>query len=184
MSLNGLLNIERLGEILIKYMPEDNFKNLKIPLTIAATEIKTGKTIYFDEGELIKPILASSCVPVIFNPLEYKDGIYVDGGILKNLPVEALVGRCEKIIGCDCNPIGNNFKLKGVKKIIERSMLLAVNSNNEHSKIKCDAVIEPPELENYSAFDISKAGEIFDIGYSYTKSCLKDTIKKLEKAEV
>ena len=179
-TLNGLLTFDNLGKILIQHMPENDFKVLKKPIYITATELIKGKTVFFTDGELVKPILASCCVPVIFNPLKYKDGIYVDGGILKNLPAEILrENNYDKIIGSDCNPIDHNFALTGVKKLIERSLLLAINGNNARSKEFCDVVIEPAEMKKYSSFDLTKGKEIFDVGYMYTKDRIGEIKEKL-----
>src|SRR5215831_15320961 len=48
----GLLSLDGLGAVLTKHMPENNFEALKLPLTIAATDIKKGETVYFTSGEL------------------------------------------------------------------------------------------------------------------------------------
>src|SRR5918993_737657 len=64
----GLLKLDGLRELFLKFIPENSFEVLKIPVTVAATEIKKGKIEYFTQGELIPAILASSCVPAVFNP--------------------------------------------------------------------------------------------------------------------
>src|SRR6185436_12149580 len=43
----GLLSLESLHEVLIKYLPINNFDSLKIPLVVAATDIKNGEVEYF-----------------------------------------------------------------------------------------------------------------------------------------
>lgn len=180
-TFNGLLTLEKFGKILKKHMPENDFKILKKPVFIAATELIKGETEFFTDGELVNPILASCCVPVIFNPLKYKEGIYVDGGILKNLPAEVLREKDYQIvIGSDCNPIDNNFSLTGVKKLVERSLLLAVNGNNSLSKEHCDIVIEPPGMKKYSSFDLAKAEEIFETGYKYTMENIDQIKEKVD----
>lgn len=65
----GLLSLDGLKEVLIKSIPENNFSALKIPLTVAATDIRKGKIHYFTEGELATSIMASCCIPAIFNPI-------------------------------------------------------------------------------------------------------------------
>lgn len=165
----GLLSLEGLKELFIKFIPENSFESLKIPVTIAATEIKKGKIEYFTRGELIPAILASSCVPAVFNPVQYNGGIYVDGGVLDNLPVKAIYDKCEFIIGSHCNFIRSDVDLKNFRSVIERSLLMAISGNTTVSKTLCNILIEPPELGKFSGFDLSKAQEIFDIGYNYTK---------------
>ncbi len=40
--------------------------------------------------------------------------MYIDGGILDNLPVKPLVGHCDFIIGVHTNPIGKKVDLKNL----------------------------------------------------------------------
>ena len=164
----GLLNMDGLKELLINSMPENNFDALKIPLRIAATDIKKGVVHYFKEGELIPALVSSCSIPAIFNPVSYNGSLYVDGGICENLPSKIIRDDCTLLIGSHCNPISNNFDAKNWKLVIERSLLMAINGNTRQSKTFCDIVIEPDELDKFSSFEIAKAKEIFDIGYEYT----------------
>lgn len=165
----GLLSLDGLQNLLLKHIPENSFNVLKIPVTIAATEIKKGKIEYFTQGELIPAILASCCVPAVFNPVQYNGGLYVDGGVLDNLPVKAIHSQCDFIIGSHCNFISSDVDLKNFRTVIERSLLMAINGNTTVSKTLCNILIEPPGVGKYSGFDLSKAKEIFEIGYQYTK---------------
>ena len=165
----GLLAFDGLRELLLKYMPEDNFNALKIPVTLALTEIKKGKIEYVSSGELMTPIQASCSVPAVFKPVQYRGGIYVDGGILDNLPVKAIHDKCDFIVGSHCNFITNEFDIKNFRNVIERSLLMAINGNTMISKTLCNVLIEPPDVGLFSGFDVGKADEIFDIGYQYTR---------------
>lgn len=165
----GLLSLDGLRDLFLKYIPENSFDCLKIPVTLAATEIKKGRIEYFSQGELIPPILASSCVPAVFKPVQHLGGVYVDGGILDNLPVKAIQDKCDFIVGSHCNFITSEFDLKNFRSVIERSLLMAIHGNTMVGKTLCDVLIEPPEIGKYSGFDLSKATEIFDIGYQYTR---------------
>lgn len=165
----GLLSLDGLRDIFLKYIPENDFKALKIPVTIAATEIKKGRIEYFTQGELIPAILASSCVPAVFNPVQYNGGLYVDGGVLDNLPVKAIYDQCQFIIGSHCNFIRSDVDLKSFRSVIERSLLMAISGNTTVSKTLCHVLIEPPDVGRYTGFDLGKAKEIFEVGYRYTK---------------
>lgn len=168
-SWTGLLSMDGFKEVLFKYLPENSFEALKIPLTISATEIRHGRVTYFNSGELIPRIIASSSIPALFNPMTLDDHVYVDGGIMDNLPVRPLVGMCDFIIGSHCNPVEQRFDIKNVKEITERSLLIAINVNSSHSKTHCNVVIEPPNLGKFSTFDLARGKEIFDIGYQFVK---------------
>ena len=165
----GLLKMDGLEALLIKYIPENNFSALKIPLTVAATEIRKGRTHYFSEGELIPAIVSSCSIPAVFNPVSFKGGLYVDGGLLDNLPVLPIRDKCDFIVGSHCNHISPEFDPKNLKLVIERSLLMAISSNTLVSRQMCDVFIEPTRMDRFSSFDIGKAQEIFDYGYQFTK---------------
>ncbi|HEY9486983.1 MAG TPA: patatin-like phospholipase family protein [Chryseosolibacter sp.] len=165
----GLLSFDGLRELLLKYIPENSFECLKIPVTLAITELKKGKIEYVSQGELMTPIQASCSVPAVFKPVQYLGGVYVDGGILDNLPVKAIHNRCDFIVGSHCNFIASEFDIKNFRSVIERSLLMAIHCNTMVSKTLCNVLIEPPQVGLFSGFDLGKASELFDIGYQYTK---------------
>jgi NTE family protein len=139
-------------------------------MTIAATDLRKGKTEYFSSGELIPAVLASCCVPAVFNPIAFNGSVYVDGGIMDNLPAIAIRDQCDFLIGSHCNFIGSDFDPKNFRTVIERSLLMAISSNTIISKNLCNALIEPPGVGGISGFEVARAKELFDIGYTYTKN--------------
>jgi NTE family protein len=165
----GLISLEGLKDILLKHMPENSFEALKKPMTIAATEIKKGKSVYFTKGELIPAILSSCCVPAVFNPIQFDGGLYVDGGILDNLPAQTIRDKCDVLIASHCNHISEDFDARSFRNVIERSLLMAINRNTVQSKGICDVFIEPPAVGKYSGFEVAKAKELFQLGYDFTK---------------
>lgn len=176
---SGLLTMDGMKDLLFKYMPNNSFEKLKIPLTIAATEIRVGEIRYFHEGELIPAIMASCTIPAVFSPMVLKDGLYVDGGVFDNLPAKAIRDKCGFLIGSHCNQIPKEFDPKNMKVVIERSLLMAINANTQISKSYCDVLIEPTAMGRYGSFEIGKAQEIFDFAYSFTKDHFKSD--KFEK---
>ena len=172
-TMKGLLSLDGLRDVLQKYMPENNFEALKLPMTVATTNIGQGTTEYFTKGELIPTILASCCVPLVFNPIQFDDKIFVDGGITDNLPAHSIRGACDLLIGVNCNFIRGNFNTLNFRSVIERSLMMAVNGNTATSKALCDVLIDPPGAGGVSGFDVSKAKDLFETGYHYTKENFK-----------
>lgn len=177
-SWQGLLSMDKLLKILKDNLPA-TFEELDKPLIVAATNLEVGKTQYFDKGNLHETILASCCLPVLFNPIEIEGTKYIDGGILNNLPVEALINRAAPIISVGCNPIANKSQFSSFKDVMERSSLLAINENTLNSKKLSQLFIEPIELSKFSGFDLSKAKEIFETGYRYTSENIANFVQKL-----
>lgn len=175
-SFTGLLRMESTEKLYRQMLNMNSFESLLIPLTVSATDIERGETVYFSEGELIKPLQASSCVPVIFAPVLIDGRYFVDGGILNNLPIEPLEGKCNYIIGVHSNALPVHLKVSNIKQIIERSLHLAININVEERKKKCNFFIEPPEMALFGVYDVAKAQEIYQVGYLYAKEKLKEII--------
>ena len=163
----GLVNMDGLRELILKLIPENSFDALKIPLTIAATNLTKGKAEYFTAGQLIPAVLASCCVPVLFNPVQVNGEVYVDGGMTDNLPSKSIRDKCNLLIGSHCNYVSNEFDVKNFRSVIERSLLMAISGNTTVSKELCDILIEPPALGNISVFDVKNAELLFDIGYEF-----------------
>ncbi len=178
-SWQGLLSMDSLHKILKDNLP-NTFESLKLPLIVAATAIEKGETHYFKEGDLHTAILASCCLPVLFNPVGIDEVKYIDGGILNNLPVEPLVDKSDFIIAVGCNPISKTHTISTFKDVMERSSLLAISKNTEKSKALASVFIEPPLLTNFSGFDLSKAQEIFETGYRYTSQNIAIFAEKLK----
>jgi NTE family protein len=166
----GLLSMSKAEAIYRQYLKDADFKDLKIPLYISACAIATGENIFFSKGDVIKPLIASSSIPILFRPVVYEGKQLVDGGIIDNLPVEPLLDKVENIIGINVNILNPDTKISSFLKILERNVDLIVTNNIKESKKKCDLFMEPPGLINYSLIDVKKAQEMFDIGYNYTLS--------------
>ncbi|MGB3465209.1 MAG: patatin-like phospholipase family protein [Cyclobacteriaceae bacterium] len=173
-SWRGLLKLDKVMNEFKSFFEEDSFASLKIPLHISATDVTNGTVRYFNEGPLFRAILASSSIPIVFDPVMIDETYYIDGGILNNLPVEPVKDICDRIIGIHTNPVGITNGAINMKMLMERSLLLAINCNIEARKGLCDLFIEPTGLDKFGVFDIKKAKDIFEIGYNFTHKLFED----------
>ena len=104
-SAPGLLKMDKVEDLYLQLLPHNSFAQLKTPLIVAATDIEQGEIVYFDQGELIRPLMASSCLPGIFAPVNFQKRMLVDGAVLNNLPIEPLLDRqADFLIASNCNP--------------------------------------------------------------------------------
>ena len=179
-SWKGILKMDQVENLFKIYLAHDEFAKLKIPLSVAATDIQKGKVIYFSEGNLIKPIMASSCIPGMFEPIEIDDRFLIDGGVLNNLPVEPLEGVCDYVIGVNCNHLPEDSNVKNIKKLIERSVIMSMNYNVYSRKSNCDFFIEAPGLGKYGVLDIKKAPQLYKAGYDFTIEYLEENPQILD----
>jgi NTE family protein len=163
--------------VLREHIRAKTFEELKIPLIVCATNYNLGKPEYFSKGELIHRIIASASIPVMFTPAVLDKHLYIDGGITDNLPVTPIIGKCRNLFGFHVNPIGEEKSDSSIMRIAERSFHLAMSINMNNKIPLFDLYIEPDELKQIGLLDVSRAKEIYDIGYRYTKNLLQ--VKKM-----
>lgn len=158
------------------FFPEDNFSILKKKLYVNTTNLITGNKEIFESGELIKPLLASASIPGIFTPVSFNEGLYADGGITNNFPVESLIPECDTIIGGYMNPLKNiqSNRLRHSYQVITRAYQISLDHQCRRKFKKCDLLIVPKELENYGLFSLKTMDAIFNIGYNEAKIVLKE----------
>lgn len=169
----GLLQIGGIIKILKSSLRAKTFEDLKIPLYVTATDLNNGKAVYFSEGELVNPVIASASIPVLFQPVIIKNIHYVDGGVMDNLPVRPIEKKCKTLIGSFVNPVGYVEKISGLINIAERAFMLSMSKEILEKAKKFDLFVSPPELMNYKILDPEKAEELFSVGYKATKEKLK-----------
>lgn len=170
----GFLKMSSIEKVLREYLPE-NYESLDIPLYVCATDILNNCCVFFNQGPLIPTILASSGIPVIYEPVKHNGTYYVDGGVVNNLPVEAIRNQCDKIIAVHVNSLSNEKKEPTFKDIVERSFHLSINQGVYAKTSYIDIFIDPPDMSRFSMFDIKNAQKIFEYVYNYT-SRMKDKI--------
>ncbi|NLO72276.1 MAG: patatin-like phospholipase family protein [Porphyromonadaceae bacterium] len=149
------------------------FEELQIPIRIVATNLDTGQIEIFTKGNLLEAAMASSTVPVLFNPKIINGNHYVDGGVLKNFPVSTIRDDCEKVIGINASPMTTAEYKKSVMGIAMRTYHFMFKSNILNDKALCDVLIEPVDVGNYEMFETDKSREIFDLGYNTAKKIFK-----------
>jgi NTE family protein len=171
--ITGLMKISGLASILKDNLRAQIFEDLKMPLFVCAADLNNGNEVFFSSGPIIKPILASATIPILLQPIKINETLFVDGGLLNNLPVEPIYYDCERLIAIHVNPIGYQEGFNSLIKMAERCMHLSIANNVYHKTELFDLFIEPRNLISYGAFDFSKARKIFDIGYQAAIAALQ-----------
>ncbi|MEE4178460.1 MAG: patatin-like phospholipase family protein [Bacteroides sp.] len=170
---SGLIKMTGFQKTLRKNLNSENFEELKIPLVVYAVNINKAELIRFEKGDLVSAVTASSSIPVVFPPVEIDGEYYLDGGIINNFPVDLLRDDCETLIGINVNPIGEFKNIKSLKAIAERTFHISMRNQEAEKEKLCDIYIEPENLDQYGLLDISRANEIFELGYKKASEVLE-----------
>lgn len=113
------------------------FSDLKIPFVCVATDIKTGKMIVLDKGELVKSIRASISLPIIFSPVPYGRFKLVDGGLVNPTPVDVIKNKVDKVIAVSIKKLTTLEQKEKIKKYEKE-----INSKSNFINEKLQSVIK------------------------------------------
>ncbi len=166
----GFFSLKGLRKELEKFFSVKRIEDLKTDFFVAVTNFNKGKVEYHNSGKLVDFVIASASIPVMFEPVKINEDLYVDGGLVDNLPAEPLKNICEKIIAVNLVPVLNTQNVGGLKNIISRTLDMAVNCKLPETEGVADIIISPPELSRHDFFSTKKADEIFGVGYNYVKN--------------
>ena len=86
---NGFIKGEKLEEFVNKTLKNTPMEKLKIPFYAVATDVQNGQEMVFGRGNTGQAVRASCSIPGVFRPVKIGDRMYVEGGVVSPVPVEA-----------------------------------------------------------------------------------------------
>lgn len=147
-----------------------DFSKMPIPFACVATDITTGQAVVLDSGNINEAIRASMAIPSIFTPIKLDGQLLVDGGLVRNFPVQQAIDMgAEYIIGSN---VGGEFleedELNSMVDVLSQSaFVLSTLDTREQIKL-CNLVITPP-IKEFSAADFNLGLEIIKVGEDEAK---------------
>ena len=164
-------------DLLKNYGNIKNFDKFPIPLRIIATNLNTGETKAFSEGDIAKILVASMAIPTIFEPVEIEGNVYVDGLVSRNLPVEEAYDMgADLVIASDIGaPIVKKDNYNILSVLSQMSTIQSSNITNI-SREKASILISP-NIKDISAIDSSKKNDLINLG----KIAAEEQIAKLRE---
>ena len=162
---NSLLKMDKFIHFIDKRLHSKRIEDLKIPTYIVATDFDNGKSLAFDKGDLAIRIAASCSIPIVFPPIAI-DGIhYVDGGVMRNLPVTPIRDLCDVVIGINVSPMQHEQYENNLLSITNRAYNFLSCGNVFPDIALCDILIENEDISGYNVFDIDEQEKIEELGY-------------------
>ena len=162
---NSLLKMDKFIHFIDKRLHSKRIEDLKIPTYIVATDFDNGKSVAFDKGDLAIRIAASCSIPIVFPPIDI-DGIhYVDGGVMRNLPVTPIRDLCDVVIGINVSPMQHEQYENNLLSITNRAYNFLSCGNVFPDIALCDILIENEDISGYNVFDLDEQEKIEELGY-------------------
>jgi len=86
----GLFEGQKIRQYLAAHLGERTFADLRIPLTLVAVDLNSGREVYLRQGRVVDAVRATIALPGVLTPVERDGQLLVDGGLLDNLPADAV----------------------------------------------------------------------------------------------
>lgn len=166
-----------------------------------STNLSIGELRVHDSGLFWEAVRASVSLPGIYPPVFSNGDVFVDGGILNNLPVDVMrrqfgVGKVIaakfdrstrelsadfdafqlsgwSILANKLNPFGKKNKIPRIRDILSRSFSLAEEKEQLRQSKMADLSVFL-KMQNFKMLDFSKYREIIAQGYEQAKIALEN----------
>jgi NTE family protein len=144
LSRMGMASNEPLEAFLHKFTPAETFEELRIPLSIVATDLMAGESVYFTSGEIGPALRASCAYPGLFLPVRYKNRILVDGFLTETVPAPAARNLgADLVIGVHLEPGLLEAGPRNTIEVISRSFSILQMAATQPWRSVTDVLIEP-----------------------------------------
>jgi NTE family protein len=174
LSQYGLLSNRKFGGIITDLLGHRKIEDAPLPLSMIATDIGTGRKVVFRDGDVAKAVMASSCIPGIFKPVEYSGTLLVDGVLVENVPVSPLrEDGAETIICVDLLACHRFHQPENIIGILLNAFYSTITNTTAIQTEAVDLCI-CPDLSGFSLVDTHKIPDIMEAGYRSAISVLKN----------
>lgn len=154
-----------LSRLTLGYPSLKSFDEMPTPFRCVSTDLVSGKSIVWTSGLLNEALRSTMSIPAMFSPVRKGGGIYVDGSLLDNLPVDVA-----KQMGADIviavhlskGPVDPKT-IGSLLEVTSRSISVVIGAAEMRSIALADVVLVA-ELAKYGATDYSKNAEIIEAG--------------------
>lgn len=143
-SRMGMASNERLQDFLHRFTAARHFNELKTPLCIVATDLISGESVHFTEGDLGPPLRASCAYPGLFLPVEYRSHFLVDGFLTESVPAFAVRKMgAELVIAVHLEPGLLSTKPRNTIEVISRSFSIIQTTAIQPWREQVDILLQP-----------------------------------------
>ncbi|ANT64940.1 MULTISPECIES: patatin-like phospholipase family protein [Prosthecochloris] len=174
LSQYGLLSNKKFGGLVQELLGDARLEHARIPLAMIATNISTGSKVVMDNGYVASAVMASSCIPGLFRPVERNGMLLVDGVLVENVPVSPLLNTENGPIICvDLMGKHRFSKPENIVGVLLNAFYSALQNTTEIQLEEADLVITP-DIDSFSLVDTSAIAEIMEVGYQSSKKVLQE----------
>src|SRR5258706_9737097 len=171
----GLATNQRMEKYLARMTDATTFEELKNPLTISATDINAGGTIYYFSGAISPPLRASFAYPRLFVPIQYEGRTLVDGFLTAPVPVDGALLLGADIVIAVYLEAGGIENPRTAVDIISRSFNIIQKHTDLTWRQQANVIIEP-DVSSFAWDDFTKTPELVAAGEAAAMNALPEIV--------
>ena len=150
-----------------------NLEDTEIHFEVIATSLNDGRPRWFDRGSAAEAILASAALPALLPPVEIGGELFIDGGVVDNVPVDrAVANGARRIFVLLCGPL--HYTPRRYRRPVEAvltAFFIAIHASFARSLDSLQPGVElivftVDTLPVSSYDDFSETEELFVAGYA------------------
>lgn len=192
--INHLMSNRGLAGWLHQTLPYRRLEDAEIPVTVTATDVETGRPVYFDRGPALPPLVASCSIPGLFPPMKIGDRWLVDGGPAAFMPISrAVAGGAERVYVLPCTgaapfesraarrflaPRPSTSARKSIRSIngsvLGAAMGAAATLDMQLNATRCELFVLPaPSVVGLSPYSFDHSAALIDFAWEATRTWLR-----------
>jgi NTE family protein len=156
---NGFIKGEKLEGYVNRMVRNTPMEKLRIPFHAVATDIQSGREMVFGRGNTGSAVRASCSIPGVFAPQVIGGRMYVDGGVVSPVAVDAArrLGA-DIVIAVDISGDGEAPKPQGTLSTIFQAIGIMYGRISSLQLQRADVVVRP-QVGSMGSTDFSKRHE-------------------------
>ena len=158
-----------------------SFDKLAIPYRAIATDLLTGDMVIMKDGDLVTAMRASMAVPGVFPSVPTKGRILVDGGLIRNLPVDVVRKTCaDVVIAVDVGsaPLSRE-EITGLFSVADQytRLMMIQNVKPQVAGLSSKDLLIMPQFKDLGSTDFDKGKALEDAGETAAHAVLSQLQK-------
>lgn len=174
---NFVMELRRLSSVTQSL---ESFDQLPIPFRAMATDLETARPVVLDKGDLVMAIRASIAIPPLFSPVEMNGKLLVDGGFLRNVPVQTVKEMgAQRVIAVNIGtPLSKAESIQSVLDVYSQVSRLGGQAQDRRqiAALSSDDVLIEPDLGDLRFTDFARIPDIIAQGEAATRA-IADQLK-------
>lgn len=183
LSMNslGILTNEGLEQVVEDAIGPAQLEDADLPVAIVAADIHTGERVVLRSGSVARAVRASACIPGIFVPVELGEHTLVDGGVVENVPVQAVreLGLPQVTVAVALMGLTDFRPVRTLVGVLANAFEIAIDAAQDR-ELEGAAIVIRPDLTKFRRWDTDARDDIIEAGRSAGREAAPEIAELLD----